>query len=93
MSIVGSCKCRAVTASEGPGKLKIGTARDDERFGNYTYRHEVVDGITYPPGQTKEKIDLMRYGCTMDRLNSMVRVWRACAISRLSYGRDSQDRS
>lgn len=50
-----------VTASEGTGKLNIGKPREDERFGNYTYRHEVVHGVTYPPGQTQDKIDLMRW--------------------------------
>lgn len=50
----------ASSASEGVENLKIGAVRDDEKFGRYIYRHEVVHGITYPPGQTQEKIDLMR---------------------------------
>lgn len=51
---------RSATASEGTAKLKIGQLRDDEKFGKYVYRHEVVDGVTYPPGQTKEMITLMK---------------------------------
>ena len=50
----------ASSASEGVENLKIGAVRDDEKFGKYIYRHEVVHGITYPPGQTQEQIDLMR---------------------------------
>jgi hypothetical protein len=52
--------CASDSASEGTSKLKIGERRPDEVFGSYTYRHEVVHGITYPPGQNTEVIDLMR---------------------------------
>ena len=48
------------SASEGTGGLEIGPIRDDERFGEYVYRHEKVHGIVYPPGLTEERMDLFK---------------------------------
>ena len=46
----------ASSASEGVEKLQIGEIRDDERFGKYVYRHEVVHGILTLQAKPKKKL-------------------------------------